>query len=53
MKSKIVGKNILLAIENGERNLLNPGVMADLISELRTVKADEKIFGVVISGAGK
>lgn len=38
---------------SGEGNLLNPEVIARLIAQLRAADADERVSGVVITGAGE
>jgi len=41
-----------ITIENGERNLLNPGVMGDLEAAFRAADSDDTVEGVVLTGAG-
>ena len=42
----------VITIENGERNLLNPGVMAGIADALTAADADGAIEGIVLTGAG-
>ena len=41
-----------LVIDHGERNLLNPGLMAELRETLLAVDASPEINGIVLTGAG-
>lgn len=38
--------------QNGEGNLLNPGVIAGLVERLRAADADAEVTGIVLTGAG-
>ena len=42
----------VITIENGERNLLNPGVMAAIADALTAADADAAVEGIVLTGAG-
>ena len=42
----------VITIENGERNLLNPGVMAAIADALTAADSDAAVEGVVLTGAG-
>jgi enoyl-CoA hydratase/carnithine racemase len=42
----------VLTISNGERNLLNPGNMAELLDALRSAEAEASVTGVALTGAG-
>jgi enoyl-CoA hydratase/carnithine racemase len=42
----------IITIFNGEKNLLNPGVMAGLEQELQRADAEESVEGVVLTGEG-
>lgn len=42
----------VITIENGERNLLNPGVMAAIVDALTAADADASVEGIVLTGAG-
>jgi enoyl-CoA hydratase/carnithine racemase len=42
----------VLTIDNGDRNLLNPGVMAALSDALAEADAAEGVQGIVLTGAG-
>lgn len=43
-----------ITIDNpsGEGNLLNPGVIADLVAQLRAADADAEVTGILLTGAG-
>jgi enoyl-CoA hydratase/carnithine racemase len=47
-----VGHNRIIRLSNGEKNLLNPGVMSSVVSELARAKDDAEVFGVILTGAG-
>lgn len=42
----------ILIIENGEKNLLNPGVMGELEAALKAADGDDSVEGIVLTGAG-
>lgn len=42
----------VITISNGEKNLLNPGVMAEVEQALHDADADESVEGIVLTGAG-
>ena len=42
----------VMTIANGDRNLLNPGVMSQLEQALREADAEESVEGLVITGSG-
>lgn len=46
------GPNRVITIENGEKNLLNPGVMSQLSKALVTARDDESVLGVILTGEG-
>ena len=43
---------VILDNPSGEGNLLNPGVIATVIAQLKAADADDDVTGVVITGAG-
>jgi enoyl-CoA hydratase/carnithine racemase len=43
---------VILDNPSGEGNLLNPGVIATVIAQLRAADADDDVTGVIITGAG-
>ncbi|CAN5143749.1 enoyl-CoA hydratase [soil metagenome] len=43
---------VIIDNPGGEGNLLNPGVIAAIIAQLKAADADEDVTGVVITGAG-
>jgi enoyl-CoA hydratase/carnithine racemase len=50
--TKDVDGNRIIVISNGEKNLLNPGVMAGLVDALAEAAADDGVFGVMLTGSG-
>lgn len=46
------GPNRVIRIENGEKNLLNPGVMAELSATLIAARDDDAVLGVILTGQG-
>ena len=50
--SAVVGDSMVFTIDNGERNLLNPGVMGSLREQILSADSDEGVFGIVLTGAG-
>jgi len=42
----------IITISNGEKNLLNPGVMAGIERELQSADADAAVEGIVLTGEG-
>ena len=43
---------MVFTIDNGEKNLLNPGVMGSLREQVLEADADESVFGIALTGAG-
>ena len=43
---------VILDNPSGEGNLLNPGVIAAIIAQLKAADADDDVTGVIITGAG-
>jgi enoyl-CoA hydratase/carnithine racemase len=46
------GANRVIRLSNGEKNLLNPGVMSALMDAFATAKADDAVHGVILTGSG-
>ena len=46
------GPNRIIRLSNGEKNLLNPGVMSATVDALEVARADESVLGVIITGEG-
>lgn len=48
-----LGPNRVITIANGEKNLLNPGVMSAIVRHLSEAKSDDSVHGLVLTGAGE
>lgn len=46
------GPNRAITIDNGEKNLLNPGVMSAVIEALHHARDAEDVLGVILTGQG-
>lgn len=46
------GDSVIFTIDNGEKNLLNPGVMGALREQILAADEDENVFGIVLTGVG-
>lgn len=44
--------NRIIRLSNGEKNLLNPGVMSATVEALEAAREDESVLGVIITGEG-
>lgn len=47
-----LGPNRVIRLSNGEKNLLNPGVMSAMVDALNSARDDAAVQGVIITGEG-
>ncbi|MEU6343430.1 enoyl-CoA hydratase/isomerase family protein [Streptomyces sp. NPDC046977] len=52
MEQEVVGATCVLTIRNGERNLLNPGMLGDIRARLQECDDNPDIRAVLLTGAG-
>ncbi|MGW1544106.1 enoyl-CoA hydratase/isomerase family protein [Streptomyces sp. NPDC002309] len=53
VEQEVVGGTAVLTIHNGERNLLNPGILTDILTRLQKCDDDPDIRAVLLTGAGE